>query len=119
MIAAGNMLQKARRPQTDSPCVVRQTMPTLPHASTPERAIEGHGQHSSRIIGLDLVRAAAIAMVLMAHMSALTVGPWPMTWVFSVGGLVGVEVFFALSGFLVGGILYRSVIGGTLSLTRF
>ena len=75
--------------------------------------------NTARIIGLDLVRAAAIAMVLLAHMSELTGARWPATWVFRVGGLIGVETFFALSGFLVGGILYRSLVGGTFSLPRF
>ena len=76
-------------------------------------------EQTKRIIGLDLVRAAAIAMVLVAHMVELTASQWPATWVLRVGGLVGVETFFALSGFLVGGILYRSHVGGTLSLGRF
>ena len=74
---------------------------------------------TTRIIGLDLVRAAAIAAVLLAHMWNLTATWWPATWVLRVGGFVGVEAFFALSGFLVGGILYRSLVGGTLSLGRF
>ena len=74
---------------------------------------------SQRILGLDLVRAAAIAMVLLAHVSIFTAQRWPYTGVLSAGGLPGVEIFFALSGFLVGGILYRSHCAGTLSLASF
>jgi len=53
-----------------------------------------------RNFGLDLMRAAAILMVVFAHYFAST----PLEG----GGLLGVEVFFVLSGFLIGDILVRS-----------
>ena len=65
----------------------------------------------SRVLGLDVVRALAILMVLGAHT--------PFFW-FSMGiltreksavctmfGVAGVELFFVLSGFLIGGLLLR------------
>ena len=51
----------------------------------------------SRVFGLDLVRAVAIGLVLASHLvGALE----PL-------GVLGVELFFVLSGFLVGGIFLR------------
>jgi len=52
-----------------------------------------------RIIGLDSLRAIAILLVLMAHFVNKL----------DFLGLYGVELFFSLSGFLIGGILYRSM----------
>lgn len=49
-----------------------------------------------RIEGLDLLRGLAIALVLIRH-------AWPQT--IGGGGIVGVVVFFALSGYLITGIL--------------
>ena len=51
----------------------------------------------TRKIGLDLVRAVAICLVLVAHFIKA----------FDFVGIYGVELFFALSGFLIGGILHR------------
>jgi peptidoglycan/LPS O-acetylase OafA/YrhL len=51
----------------------------------------------SRIFGLDLVRAVAILLVLASH---LVDGLEPL-------GILGVELFFVLSGFLVGGIFLK------------
>lgn len=56
--------------------------------------------HSERKIGLDLPRAVAIALVLVSHFAHR----------FEILGFYGVEMFFALSGFLIGGILYRDLI---------
>jgi peptidoglycan/LPS O-acetylase OafA/YrhL len=57
----------------------------------------------NRVFGLDVMRATAILLVLAAH-----------TWPAKSGGhwagamaVLGVELFFVLSGFLIGGILLR------------
>src|ERR1035437_4512072 len=51
----------------------------------------------NRNFGLDVVRAMAITMVLLSHYVA------PLKRL----GVYGVELFFVLSGYLIGGILYR------------
>lgn len=63
---------------------------------------------SDRIFGLDLMRASAIVMVLLAH------GLWlfpesdrPIIQLLNLMGFFGVEMFFVLSGFLIGKILMR------------
>ncbi len=52
-----------------------------------------------RIFGLDLARAFAISLVVLAHLNQGT----------HEVGIYGVELFFALSGFLIGTILHRNV----------
>src|ERR1700683_4648133 len=56
---------------------------------------------SGRNFGLDVMRATAILLVVFAHYFAST----PLQG----GGLLGVEIFFVLSGFLIGDILIRSL----------
>ena len=76
-------------------------------------------RHPRRIFGLDAMRAAAILMVLVSH-------TWPSekatNWGY-VFGVLGVEMFFILSGFLIGGILLRLANTGRLQtwhdLVRF
>ena len=65
----------------------------------------------NRIPGLDLCRAAAVLMVLTCHWSA-HFGAWlgiPVPDVLDFVGDTGVDLFFALSGFLIGRILIRMV----------
>jgi peptidoglycan/LPS O-acetylase OafA/YrhL len=76
----------------------------------------GHGARAvrGRVFGLDLARAVAILLVLVGH-DVSAVGDWtghraPM-WV-SLAGPFGVELFFALSGLLIGGLLLESVARG-------
>ena len=66
-----------------------------------------------RCLGLDLLRAAAILMVLFSHWTA-HFGAWfglALPGAVDVVGDTGVEIFFALSGFLIGRILLDIVRG--------
>ncbi|MGA3006833.1 MAG: acyltransferase [Opitutaceae bacterium] len=58
-----------------------------------------------RSVGLDLMRAVAISLVLLQHFLDLVRmhSPWVMP--FCGWALIGVDIFFALSGFLIGKIL--------------
>lgn len=61
-----------------------------------------------REIELDFVRGIAILMVLDYHSFALGILSWPFTMMgFPLFGWIGVDVFFVLSGFLVGGLLVK------------
>ena len=74
------------------------------------------------VFGLDLIRALAVAMVLFTHASFLFV---PLTRDLSVfdpwwlPGQLGVELFFVLSGFLIGGILAELAESGDLDVRQF
>jgi peptidoglycan/LPS O-acetylase OafA/YrhL len=56
---------------------------------------------------LDLCRALAILLVLLSHGRYLLRAAMPWAEYLRFGGFMGVELFFALSGFLIGGILIR------------
>ena len=74
---------------------------------TPEQTTASHPPYRPEIDGL---RAIAVLAVVLYHfgMPYLT------------GGFVGVDVFFVISGFLIGGILWAEQDKtGTISLTRF
>lgn len=68
-------------------------------------------EKKDRVFGLDILRAAAILMVLVGH-------TWPSRTPSAVPGamaFLGVELFFVLSGFLIGGILIRLAEEGRLN----
>lgn len=78
-----------------------------------ERAGEGYAVNDSprsgaRNFGLDLARALAILGVLLAQVALLTARQYsghPDLVFFALYSGNGVELFFALSGFLIGGLL--------------
>jgi peptidoglycan/LPS O-acetylase OafA/YrhL len=64
-----------------------------------------------RLFGLDLLRATAIGLVLFCHLTLVFVPPLVPGWLAEVSffGDLGVDLFFVLSGFLIGGILLRDL----------
>ena len=63
------------------------------------------GANAGRLPGLDLVRASAIAWVVLYHASIFWHVPGDASIVRF--GWMGVDMFFTLSGFLIGGQLLR------------
>lgn len=74
------------------------------------RSPDGH------LPGLDLIRAAAITLVLAAHLPGNANPDGAIARLRFSCGALGVDVFFALSGFLIGGILIDT--GSRLKETR-
>lgn len=62
--------------------------------------------NKQRFFGLDLMRALAISLVLFAHGFELLIPNGSINWN-KPCGFLGVELFFVLSGFLIGGILIK------------
>lgn len=70
-----------------------------------------------RIFGLDVLRATAILMVVSSHL--LWIYPKSNAFIptlFELFGFWGVELFFVLSGFLIGSILYKTFINENFTL---
>ncbi len=69
------------------------------------------GTDHSRMIQLDILRGVAILLVIFAH----TIPPETSSWQFASRCLklllpTGVDLFFVLSGFLVGGLLFKELL---------
>ena len=70
-----------------------------------------------RIFGLDALRATAILMVVSSHV--LWIYPKSNAFIptlFELFGFWGVELFFVLSGFLIGSILYKTFVNENFTL---
>lgn len=57
-----------------------------------------------RNFGIDLLRTISIWMVLIQHLNVIHIGHSPL-----VLGSIGVEIFFVVSGFLIGGIILNDI----------
>ncbi len=66
---------------------------------------------TTRIFGLDALRAMAITLVIISHATYLLFPNTEHTLLILVRamGAVGVDLFFVLSGFLIGGILLKKI----------
>jgi peptidoglycan/LPS O-acetylase OafA/YrhL len=88
------------------------------------RTLRGPMQLAQRSISLDVLRAAAVLLVLGRHMNPPPESEHWLTHavagVWIRGGWVGVDLFFVLSGFLIGGLLFAEhVRHGTIHVGRF
>jgi peptidoglycan/LPS O-acetylase OafA/YrhL len=65
-------------------------------------------RNSERKFGLDVMRCAAVLLVLQAHFLAFAslLYRFPQPEASGLGGLLGVDLFFGLSGFLIGRLLF-------------
>ncbi|MGC6430214.1 MAG: acyltransferase family protein [Jejuia sp.] len=66
---------------------------------------------NERNFGLDLIRVIAISLVLFSHMALLITPNQHESGLFFIKffGALGVDIFFVLSGFLIGGILLKHI----------
>lgn len=87
-----------------------------------------NGESKIRLKQLDLLRAAAVVMVLVYHFTPYYKAPvgWlgvPVHIFFRIFGKIGwsgVDLFFVLSGFLVSGLLFKEYqVAGSANVTRF
>jgi peptidoglycan/LPS O-acetylase OafA/YrhL len=81
-------------------------------------AAAGTQRKERRLLQLDVLRAIAILLVLGRHIHFPAGGVIPRVW--ERCGWIGVDLFFVLSGFLVGGLLFKEQLReGDLRIGRF
>ncbi len=75
--------------------------------------------YDKRIFGLDIMRAIAITLVVLSH--SLWILPRTKNVItdgLSLAGVLGVEIFFVLSGFLIGRIIYNIYVRDDFSFKK-
>jgi len=90
-------------------------MPETMTTVSPPAAVKATSSHSARLFGLDALRALAVLLVLVGHSLAHQTPPAWLRWFWGAQGSLGVEIFFVLSGFLIGRILLNQMVAGHLS----
>ena len=69
-----------------------------------------------RFFGLDFLRALSISLLLFSHSSWIYNSTGILGKLQDASGFLGVEMFIVLSGFLIGGILYKQFLHGNYTL---
>lgn len=92
---------------------------TLAGCATFKKTLMMHSDSSTRLVGLDTLRALAIVMVLMSHYNGF-VRQGPGFGALGSIGWAGVDLFFVLSGYLIGNqLLAPAACGKSLDLRTF
>ena len=73
--------------------------------------------NNNRVWGLDLMRAVAVMGVLLSHLPYHT-GKNVLQNLFPIGPVFGVEIFFVLSGFLIGQILIKEFFSSNFEISN-
>ena len=83
------------------------------------KALSGSAHHAHHMPGVDTLRAIAILLVIPRH--AWEMLKWPsLKFFFGRYGWTGVDLFFVLSGFLIGGQIFQDLkTDGRVSFRRF
>ncbi len=72
---------------------------------------------ANRIPGLDLARSMAICLVVFSHTLWISNNyPSVISWLMQLSGTIGVEIFFVISGFLIGKIIYKLILKDNFTL---
>ncbi|RMI09230.1 acyltransferase [Cellulomonas triticagri] len=98
-------------PSTDGlPATGHAAAVPAPHPGA-SAGIPGNARPSGRLVGLDALRGLAVGLVLLNHAAPT---------VFGAAGVLGVTLFFALSGWLITGVLARDLeVHGRIRYGRF
>ena len=84
---------------------------------TAAASLKGEPDRNSQ---LDLLRAAAILLVVVYHLIQMSPVPLPFLMRFATAGQYGVDLFFVLSGWLIGGLYWKEQVRfGDVQLLRF